>query len=884
MLALAIVFCSCSLFANDTSSGEKDSSTQKQPAQEATNGSSSGEQVKPPQQNGNGEADGDDKGDAENPDEQPDTPVDPESCEHQFGEWKTVRELGCFGIEGIRERECTLCKTVERETTTVEGHANIVKDPAREATCTEEGLTEGMHCEACSEVLLAQTVIPLRSHRYDGDDDAECNVCGYIRDLNCEHANLSTIAAKEPTCIEAGYTEGKKCEDCGEIIVEPQMISAHGHSEQTVAGYPPTETEQGLTDGAVCTVCHEVVVPQRPIMPIGYSNIERYASTYGYDTLAELENGEKLQELYMLIDEAATLFHTDTTIDATPEEDTFVVSSIKFSELGLREEDAMVVWTTYRNDHPLYYWINARFTYNSEKLNLLTSEEYAKGEARETYNKIVFDGAREYISLVNNESSPYRIALGLHDAIIENISYAFAEDGVSPETALWAHNVLGVFERKSGVCESYAKTFQLLLNYCGVENIYVTGESMNEDHAWNMVKMDDGEWYWFDLTWDDTPEWMFGVSYNYFCSTDAQDVSQIDGPWKAEPQIFSDTHFHSIPEVYDVDYLYPLPDRAEEEIDVQVAMLRDTFTVDGLKYAVIGFGKVQLVGILEGADVEIPESVGFEGYDYDVVSIGGMSGSLLKTEPLETLGEAISSVYIPASVGLIWDRALLLDGIESIEVAEDSQVYESLDGVLFTKGLYTLIQYPIGSARAEYVIPESVREVANYSFGDGSAGKLERLAIGKDIELLGTMNAGYGYRAEDGDRLYLAEGDIFYIRALMNFEGEIIIDAANDSFMQTESAVYSADGSTLYYLKDSALTEFECDDTLEIIGAGAFFGCRRLQTLTLGGSVKEIGSFAFGYCSSLKTVVLKASEGYWDEIEKQPNWDTYAPSFYLLYS
>jgi transglutaminase/protease-like cytokinesis protein 3 len=103
------------------------------------------------------------------------------------------------------------------------------------------------------------------------------------------------------------------------------------------------------------------------------------------------------------------------------------------------------------------------------------------------------------------------------------MEYAYEADGSTPENDAWAHNILGVFEKKTGVCEAYSKTFQLLLNYCGVDNIYVTGYA-TEPHAWNLAKMDDGSWYWFDLTWDDksdtnsnTLDWAWGIWYNYFC-------------------------------------------------------------------------------------------------------------------------------------------------------------------------------------------------------------------------------------------------------------------------------------------------------------------------------------------------------------------------------
>ena len=83
-------------------------------------------------------------------------------------------------------------------------------------------------------------------------------------------------------------------------------------------------------------------------------------------------------------------------------------------------------------------------------------------------------------------NSPYKLALALHDKIITSIDYAYNSQG-DAEDALWAHNVLGVFEKRSGVCESYAKTFQLLLNFCGIDNIYVTGVSNVENSDNSMI-------------------------------------------------------------------------------------------------------------------------------------------------------------------------------------------------------------------------------------------------------------------------------------------------------------------------------------------------------------------------------------------------------------
>jgi hypothetical protein len=795
-----------------------------------------------------------------------------DECEHSFSDWEITKEGGCLGVDRIRERECSLCGLVESETSYSEGHIAIVDDPAREATCTDEGLTEGKHCENCGEVILAQGIVPLRSHTYDSDTDADCNICGSLRDLGCAHANIETLTGEEPSCTEIGLSDGERCKDCGEIVTEQIVIAPLGHTPETVAGYEPTETEEGLSDGKICSVCKKTLLSQRPIAPIGYRDIKRYASDYAYNSLAKLENGEKMQEFYKMLDEEAVKFHTDTTIDATVDDDKFVVAEFNYADLGLTQDQAITVWAFYRADHPLYYWISARFTYNSSKLNLLCASDYAKGEAREEYNKLLFDAIRECVSSLSGETSSYRIALALHDMIITNTEYAYKADGKTPEDAEWAHNVLGVFEKGSGVCESYAKVFQLMLNYCGIENILVAGLSNGEDHAWNMAKMDDGEWYWFDLTWDDTPDWMWGISYNYFCVTDSADVSWSDGPWTAAPKTFKSTHTHFTPSDEGIDRQYALPERAKEAIDLEeIEILRDYFEVDGGIYTVISADNVQLIGLTAGGEIHIPERVIFNDVEYTVVSIGGMSEKLFKSTPIE-IAKTVRSITIPATVSFIWDKALMLDGLVSIEVNEANETYTAKDGVLFTKSLYTLVQYPIGSVQKSYIIPDETVELANCSFGDGATGALRALTFGASLERIGTLNAGYGYRDADEERLNTAAGNMFYIRGFMNFEGEILLSEKNESFVLENGALYDAEMTVLYALTDRNATSYTCPETLKTIDVGAFFSCSRLKTVNVNAGLEEIMSYAFGYCSRLQLVVFDGDRAGWESIEKQSNW------------
>ncbi len=113
--------------------------------------------------------------------------------------------------------------------------------PAKAATCTEPGLTEGKTACGCGEVAaVKQTTIP----------------AGHTQ---------QTVPGKKPTCTEPGLTDGKAC-SCGEVVtVEQTAIPATGHKETTISGKNPTCGEPGLTAGKKCYVCGTATVEQTAI-------------------------------------------------------------------------------------------------------------------------------------------------------------------------------------------------------------------------------------------------------------------------------------------------------------------------------------------------------------------------------------------------------------------------------------------------------------------------------------------------------------------------------------------------------------------------------------------------------------------------------------------
>ena len=151
---------------------------------------------------------------------------------------------------------CSRCDhKVEQEVVPALGH-DVKILAAVKPTCTETGLRQGYYCARCDGYNIKQDVVPALGHAYDDIYDETCNTCGHVRDAACHHTNKVAVGeAKEPTCTEAGITEGVKCSECDEIL-EPQEIKEKlGHDPVNHEAKAPTCTEIGWDAYETCSRC-----------------------------------------------------------------------------------------------------------------------------------------------------------------------------------------------------------------------------------------------------------------------------------------------------------------------------------------------------------------------------------------------------------------------------------------------------------------------------------------------------------------------------------------------------------------------------------------------------------------------------------------------------
>ncbi len=186
---------------------------------------------------------------------------------------------------------CELCGEVikAQEVIPAKGHT-AVTDPAVPATCTTVGKTAGSHCSVCNEVIKAQSIIPAKGHTVVNDPavPATCTTPGLTAGSHCSVCDevivaQTTVPAKghtvvnDPavpaTCTTPGKTAGSHCSVCNEVIVAQSTVPAKGHTIVTNPAVPATCTAPGKTAGSHCSVCNEVIVAQTTIPALGHDTV-----------------------------------------------------------------------------------------------------------------------------------------------------------------------------------------------------------------------------------------------------------------------------------------------------------------------------------------------------------------------------------------------------------------------------------------------------------------------------------------------------------------------------------------------------------------------------------------------------------------------------------
>lgn len=187
-------------------------------------------------------------------------------------------------------------------------------------------------------------------------------------------------------------------------------------------------------------------------------------------------------------------------------------------------QDIMMAITALNEDNPLFFWTagfrisyygtpqysGGQYVYTITALNIqiaIDETHFADFNDVKTKLQAVKD---KYPTIPVYGISRHEKLKSINDYLANNIVY---DSDVDTNPASNDFDVYGALINGLCVCEGYAEAFKLLCDREGIPCVTVVGTGGGGAHKWNMVEMEDGEWYTLDSTWNDQDSNIF---YSYF--------------------------------------------------------------------------------------------------------------------------------------------------------------------------------------------------------------------------------------------------------------------------------------------------------------------------------------------------------------------------------
>lgn len=167
-------------------------------------------------------------------------------CEHSWTTITVESEVSCTQ-EGRIVKQCSECQDVRLEIVKKLPHT-VTTDKQIEATCYNEGLSEGEHCSVCKTVLTKQEPIPVKKHTYVKKQIyPTCNKNGYVLfTCNCGDSYIGSIlTATEKHNFKKNAELGYICSTCSLEVCEYGFVTGTSWGDESTMRYYIT----GIIDG-----------------------------------------------------------------------------------------------------------------------------------------------------------------------------------------------------------------------------------------------------------------------------------------------------------------------------------------------------------------------------------------------------------------------------------------------------------------------------------------------------------------------------------------------------------------------------------------------------------------------------------------------------------
>lgn len=282
--------------------------------------------------------------------------------------------------------------------------------------------------------------------------------------------------------------------------------------------------------------------------------VEDCATRYGYNYLAKCDNAEGAQRLYRdLYQRACEVWQSDIDFTLNSEGEC-ILGIYDIREYGYTSlDDELKAILMMKYDNPVLYFVSNQFMGTDNAIYVMLDQEYVRADVRKSAQDDIYRYVTETSKQLSSETTAYGKAKALHDILIDECEYELEADNKTPSKRHGAHNVLGMIEDKSGVCDSYAKTFEMMMNYEDINCILISGYKSEARHTWDLIKMDDGRYYFFDCSADENLSHIEPDLQEFFVAAGMEKISIL--------------HTLCTPESNGVDFLYAIPEVTVTDFD-----------------------------------------------------------------------------------------------------------------------------------------------------------------------------------------------------------------------------------------------------------------------------------------------------------------------------
>ena len=314
---------------------------------------------------------------------------------------------------------------------------------------------------------------------------------------------------------EPDASQSEPAQDPGAAAPDPNLAQPTDGNQQIPAGQEPADggDELDVEGGDQGTVAEpsDVYVNTR--------NWQQYAGRYSYTQMTGDE-----QALYDAIYSMAQSYMNSAELDAPFFESygLYAMEGVAYPD-GLGRDQAVNVAQWFLHCNPQFWFLKPSVLSTDTTVYVGVLDGAADGAERAGKTNEIVSKADEWLSEIPEGASNYDIVRAVHDKLCESVAYVESDQDQS---------VYSVFIQGETVCTGYSNAMTMLLNYKGVDTV----GAASDGHAWNLVKMDDGNWYGLDACWDDelSNDTFFLVSEAQLTSLDTATETHVPMDYLAE--------------------------------------------------------------------------------------------------------------------------------------------------------------------------------------------------------------------------------------------------------------------------------------------------------------------------------------------------------------